>query len=150
MKPILEARQLYFKYPKTDKGLFDINLTINQGECVGIIGPNGAGKSTLLLHFNGLLKPQKGDILVNGLSTLNPDNIYKIRRLVGLVFQDPNDQILKNIVEEEVAYGLLNTGLDQGVILEKVNNALETVGLEGYNKRVTLLLSYGDKEKLSI
>jgi len=150
MDPVLEVRDISFKYPKTDKGIFDVSLKIHSGECVGLIGPNGAGKSTLLLHFNGLLKPIKGEVLVKGLSTLKPENMFKIRRLVGLVFQDPNDQILKNIVEEEVAYGLLNTGLKQSDVLERVNTALETVGLEGYNKRVTFNLSYGEKKKLSI
>ncbi len=150
MEPILEVKNLFFKYPKTDKGLFNVNMTVYRGECVGIIGPNGAGKSTLLLHFNGLLKPQSGFVLVKGLNTLNEKNISRIRREVGLVFQDPNDQILKNIVEEEVAYGLLNSGLSLDEISVKVNDALKTVGLKDYNKRVTFHLSYGEKKKLSI
>ncbi|WEU40246.1 MAG: energy-coupling factor ABC transporter ATP-binding protein [Candidatus Odinarchaeum yellowstonii] len=150
MNPILTVSDLYFKYPKTDKGLFDVNMKVYKGECVGVIGPNGAGKSTLLLHLNGLLKPQKGSIIVNGFNTLNESDVFKIRRIVGLVFQDPNDQILKNTVEEEVAYGLLNTGLEREEILRRVKTALETVGLKDYNKHVTFHLSYGEKKKLSI
>lgn len=150
MNPILTVNNLFFKYPKTDKGLFNVNMIVYRGECVGIIGPNGAGKSTLLLHLNGLLKPQKGSVIVNELNTLNEKDIFKIRRSVGLVFQDPNDQILKNTVEEEVAYGLLNTGLSEDEISLKVDAALETVGLKNYRKRVTFHLSYGEKKKLAI
>ncbi len=150
MKPLLTVNNLFFKYPKTDKGLFDVNMTVYKGECVGVIGPNGAGKSTLLLHLNGLLKPLKGSVIVDGFNTLNEKDVFKIRRIVGLVFQDPNDQILKNTVEEEVAYGLLHTGLSEEEILKKISEALNAVGLKDYNERVTFQLSYGEKKKLSI
>lgn len=150
MDPVIEMRDVRFRYPGTDKGLSGVSFTVNSGECVGVIGPNGAGKSTLLMHLNALLVPLRGVVAIDNLDTSDPQNHRLIRSKVGLVFQDPNDQILKSIVEDEVAFGPLNMGVPRSEIPGMVDRALKLTGLEGYNSKITYHLSFGEKKRLSI
>ncbi|MFX1485974.1 MAG: energy-coupling factor ABC transporter ATP-binding protein [Promethearchaeota archaeon] len=149
-RPIIVAKNVTFKYPGTGCGVTKVDFKVYPGECVGLIGPNGAGKSTFLLHLDAILIPQKGEVIVDNLNTLQPKDRLLVRQKVGFVFQDPNDQIFKNTVEEEVAYGPLNMGFQPEEVMQRVNKALRNVGLEGYNERITYNLSFGEKKKLSI
>lgn len=130
--------------------LNDITLTIRQGEFVGIIGMNGSGKSTLARLLNGLSKPTTGKVKVNGLDTRSAKQLTEIRRLVGIVFQNPDNQIVCPIVEEEVAFGPENLGLESAEVQRRVDWALQIVGLEVMRQHAPHLLSGGQKQKLAI
>lgn len=130
--------------------LNDITLTIRQGEFVGIIGMNGSGKSTLARLLNGLSKPTTGKVKVNGLDTRSAKQLTEIRRLVGIVFQNPDNQIVCPIVDEEVAFGPENLGLGSAEVQRRVDWALQIVGLEVMRQHAPHLLSGGQKQKLAI
>ena len=127
-----------------------IDLTITAGEFVAVIGTNGSGKSTLAKHLNALLLPTSGDCLINGLSTTQPENLWKIRQLVGMVFQNPDNQIVATVVEEDVAFGPENLGLPPAQIVERVETALELVGMSDYRLHGPHLLSGGQKQRVAI
>lgn len=128
MKKIIEIKKLSFTYPDGTLALKNINLDIDEQESIGIIGPNGAGKSTLLLHFNGILPVQEGEIKIFGLS-LEHKNLDMIRQSVGLVFQDPDDQLFMPTVFDDVAFGPLNLGYGKEEVEKRVKKALTAVGL---------------------
>lgn len=130
--------------------LRNITLTINQGDFVGIAGMNGSGKSTLARMMNGLILPSSGEIIINGMSTLNRNNTKKIRSLVGMLFQNPDNQIISPIVEEDVAFGPINLGLSYEKVKERTNWALEVLGLEEFRYHSPNLLSGGQKQKVAI
>jgi energy-coupling factor transport system ATP-binding protein len=132
------------------EALKDINLKIHQGEFIGIAGKNGSGKSTLVKLFNGLIFPTTGQILVNGMDTTRRDFIWEIRRHVGMVFQNPDNQIISPIVEEEIAFGPQNLGLTKSEIKDRVAWALDVVGLKELRHHAPHLLSGGQKQKLAI
>ncbi len=140
---------LSFSYPDGHEALFDVSLCLDQGEKVALVGPNGAGKSTLLSHLNGILEIQHGSIQISGL-TLNKKTIGKIRTLVGLVFQSPDDQLFSPTVYDDVAFGPIYQGLPPETIHERVRQALQMVHMEGYAKRVSHHLSVGEKKRISI
>lgn len=148
MKKLVEIRDLRFSYPDGAAALCGINLDIYEGQTLAIIGPNGAGKSTLLLHLNGLLQGE-GDIKVLGLP-LTKENISFIRSKVGLVFQDPQDQLFMPTVYEDVAFGPQNLGLSKEEIEEKVNYALQETGLPDKKDCLSYHLSLGEQRRLSI
>ncbi|NLC11525.1 MAG: energy-coupling factor transporter ATPase [Firmicutes bacterium] len=127
-----------------------VNLTVEQGEYLAIIGPNGSGKSTLARHINALLIPDSGNVWVNGLNTKEEDALWEIRRLVGMVFQNPDNQIVATTVEEDVAFGLENLGLPAKIIRQRVKEALELVGLHPYTRHAPHFLSGGQKQRLAI
>jgi cobalt/nickel transport system ATP-binding protein len=145
----IEINRLSYVYPDGQLGLKDIDLTIYLGESVALIGPNGAGKSTLLLHLNGILRGEKSNIKVLGLP-VEEKNIKEIRKKVGMVFQDPEDQLFSLNVFEDVAFGPVNMGYPQEEVERRVRQALQKVGMQGYEKRSSHHLSIGEKKRIAI
>jgi len=148
MDRIVEIENLSFVYPDGCQGLKDISLAVEPGENLAVIGPNGAGKSTLLLHLNGILR---GNSLVKvcGLP-VEEKNLKEIRRKVGLVFQDPDDQLFSPTVFDDVAFGPLNLGYSEVEVRQRVAQALEGVGLAGYEKRSSHHLSAGERKRIAL
>lgn len=130
--------------------LKDLTMDVYRGEYVSIIGPNGSGKSTLVRHFNALLIPTSGDVWVMGMNTRDPSKTWEIRQRVGMTFQNPDNQIVASTVEEEVAFGPENLGLDPADIRLRVEKALEAVGLADLRRNPTYALSGGQKQLLAI
>ena len=147
-KPIIEVRDLWHVYPGGVEALRGVSFNIHRGEFVAIIGPNGSGKSTLLKHFNGLLKPTKGEVIVDGLN-IKETTTGKLARKVGLVFQNPDHQLFAKSVREEIEYGLKNIGLSEDQIEKRIRNALEFTGLEGYEERHPLLLKKDERQRVA-
>ncbi|QDA30930.1 ATP-binding cassette domain-containing protein [Thermococcus indicus] len=144
---MIELKDIHFSYSGREV-LRGITLTIERGELFGFLGPNGAGKSTLMLHLNGILRPKKGRVIVDG---LDPSKKPKeVRRKVGIVFQDPNDQLFSPTVFEDVAFGPYNLGLRGEELRERVMWALEKVGMLEYAERETKELSFGEKKRIAI
>lgn len=143
-----------YAYPLEDgrrlTALQGINLTIRRGEFVALIGPNGSGKSTLARHFNGLLIPTKGQVWVDGLSTSDPHHLGAVRQRVGMVFQNPDNQLVASTVEEDAAFGPENLALPWQEIRQRVSEALEIVGLTEYRTHPPQWLSGGQKQRLAI
>lgn len=135
---------------RSTPALNDLSLTINEGEFLVILGRNGSGKSTFCLHLNGLLQPAGGSVSVDGLSTLNPDDVWKIRQLVAMVFQNPDNQIVATVVEEDVAFGPENLGLPRSEIRTRVDDALAAVGLSELSRYDPHLLSAGQKQRVAL
>lgn len=154
MPPFVELRGLEYSYPLDGGGqiaaLRGIDLTIERGEFLAIVGPNGSGKSTLVRHLNGLLLPTAGQVQVNGLLTSDPRNLWAIRQRVGMVFQNPDNQIVASTVEEDVAFGPENAALPPDEIRRRVDEALATVGLAEYRTRPPQMLSGGQRQLLAI
>lgn len=146
---IVEAQDLHYTYPDGTVGLDGVSFRISHGESVALVGENGAGKSTLLLHLNGYLSPAKGAVRI-GDSFLNQKNLNIIRRTVGMVFQNPDDQLFMPTVFEDVAFGPLNLGFSKVEVERKVAEALKTVGVEHLSKRPPYKLSQGEKRSVSI
>lgn len=132
------------------KAVAGVDLIINEGEFVVIIGHNGSGKSTLAKHFNGLLLPTKGQVLVDGLDTAVLENVWEIRRRVGMVFQNPDNQLVATTVEEDVAFGPENLGLAPKEIRHRVDEALELVRMTEFKTKEPHLLSGGQKQRVAI
>jgi cobalt/nickel transport system ATP-binding protein len=150
MKEIaVEISRLSYTYPDGQLGLTDINLTIHCGESVALIGPNGAGKSTLLLHLNGILRGPNSAVKMLGLPVDNK-NIREIRKKVGMVFQDPEDQLFSLNVFEDVAFGPVNMGYTEEEVARRVKQSLQKVGMQGYEKRSSHHLSIGEKKRIAI
>ena len=149
MAAILEIGDLFFRYHDGTPALKGVSLSIQQEEKVAILGPNGAGKSTLLLHFNGIHLPQQGFVRVDG-EEISQDNERQVRSKVGLVFQDPDDQVFSATVWDDVAFGPLNMGLKRKNIEERVSSALQAVGMWEYRSRAPHHLSYGQKKRVAI
>jgi ABC-type cobalt transport system, ATPase component len=130
--------------------LKNITFTIEQGDFVGIAGMNGSGKSTLVRMINGLILPSSGEVVINGMNTMNRKNIKKIRSLVGMLFQNPDNQIISPVVEEDISFGPTNLGLSYEEVKERTNWALEVLGLEEFRYHSPHLLSGGQKQKVAI
>ena len=145
---MIEINNLTFQYPDGRSALKNISLRVEKFEKVAIIGPNGAGKSTLLLHLNGILQGQ-GEVQVDGLA-LSKENLPLVRSKVGMVFQNPDDQLFSLTVGEDVAFGPSCQGVDQAAIQIKVKNALQAVQLDGFENRHPFHLSGGEKKRASI
>jgi len=151
MCEFLKADNLCFSYTENSALVLDhIDLTINQGEYVAILGHNGSGKSTLAKHCNGILLPSGGTMYVGGMETSNEDLIYEIRRQCGMVFQNPDNQIVATVVEEDVAFGPENLGLPQDELRARVDHALKAVGMYEYRDHAPHLLSGGQKQRVAI
>ncbi len=147
--PLIAVTHVSFAYPDGRPALHDVSLSVAPGERVALVGPNGAGKSTLLLHFNGILQPQSGTVQVKGLE-VRPDALGQVRAAVGLVFEDPNDQLFSPTVFEDVAFGPLYQGLSDTAVRERVTQALAAVGMEAYASRAPYYLSAGEKRRIAI
>lgn len=147
--PAIAVHQLSFHYPDGRQALEDLSFTINHGEKVALVGPNGAGKSTLMLHLNGLLQGQQGEILIDGLA-IAKENLRIVRGKVGLVFQNPDDQLFSPTVFEDVAFGPLHMGYPEPEIHARVGSALEAVGMDSYAQRLSHHLSVGEKKRIAI
>jgi len=145
----IELKELSFAYPDGQKALAGIDLAIPTGQAVGLIGPNGAGKSTLLLHLNGIIQSTHGSVTILG-TPLNKKNLKWVRSKVGLVFQNPDDQLFSPTVFDDVAFGPINMGFTPEEIDRRVTRALGSVGMTGYKKRSPHHLSIGEKKRISI
>lgn len=148
MHHTIEVRSLRFAYPDGYLALRGVDLHISPGEKVALVGPNGAGKSTLILHLNGILRGE-GDVRVCGLP-VQDENLGKIRASVGLVFQDPDDQLFSPSVGEDVAFGPMYMGLAEADVGRRVDQALAAVGMPGSAERVPHHLSGGEKKRIAI
>lgn len=147
----LSTENLSFTYPDGTQALKNINIEIEKGEKVAIIGPNGAGKSTLFSHFNGLTEPTSGCVKIEGKAiSFEKDKLLKVRQKVGIVFQDPNDQLFAPTVKEDIAFGPMNLGLSYGEVEKRVEDALKMVGMENYEDKTPHHLSGGQQKRIAI
>ncbi len=146
---IVEVKDLEFRYPDQTAALRKVSFVIRHGESVAIVGANGAGKSTLLLHLNGYLTPSVGQVRI-GDSLLTRNTLQEVRRTVGMVFQDPDDQLFMSTVFDDVAFGPLNLGLTPEEVTQRVEDALATVGVSDLRNRPPYRLSTGQKRRVAI
>ncbi len=150
---MISARGLSHHYGSGDKrveALSDINLTVEAGEFVAIIGPNGSGKSTLAKHMNALLLPSEGVMEIKGMDTRDSTNLWEIRRVAGMVFQNPDNQMVATMVEEDVAFGPENLGIPADEIRRRVPAALTSVEMAGFERHAPHHLSGGQKQRVAI
>ncbi|MCQ1534261.1 ATP-binding cassette domain-containing protein [Methanosarcina sp. KYL-1] len=148
--PVIEVKELCHRYPHLAANALDsISLKVYRGERIAVLGANGAGKSTLFKHLNGILRPLSGEVLVRG-EKITKKNVRTCRETVGIVFQDPDDQVLAPSVEEDVAFGPINMGLPREEVEARVKEALEMVGLSGFEERAPHHLSGGQKKLVAI
>ncbi len=145
---VVKVNDLHFSYPDGNEALRGVSFNLCAGDKVALVGPNGAGKSTLMLHLNGILTG-RGEIEVGGMR-LNPDNLPVIRAMVGLVFQNPDDQLFSPTVFEDVAFGPLHMGLSEDEVRARVDEALRMVHMTNYRDRLCHHLSVGEKKRISI
>ena len=155
MSEIISVEHLAYTYPGVEDTpgipvFEDMNLKIQEGSFVAILGTNGCGKSTLAKHFNSILLPTGGKVYVCGIDTSNEDRIMTVRHNVGMVFQNPDNQIVANVVEEDVAFGPENLGIASPEIRHRVDNALKQVGMYEYREHAPHLLSGGQKQRIAI
>ena len=155
MNTMIECRNLIFKYTAGENqeekiAINDVNLQIKEGEFIAILGHNGSGKSTMAKHMNALLIPTEGKMLVNKMDTSDMNNLWNIRETAGMVFQNPDNQLVATIVEEDVAFGPENLGVAPEEIRKRVDEALERVGMSEYKKHAPHLLSGGQKQRIAI
>lgn len=148
---MLEVKDLKYSYNKDYQALKGVSLKVEKGEMVALLGKNGAGKSTLFLHLNGIYEPDEGHVFIDG-EELKYDkkSLLKFRQKVGIVFQNPDDQIFAPTVEEDVAFGPLNLGLPMEEVQNRVEEALKRVGMSGYEKKAPHHLSGGQKKRVAI
>lgn len=154
MEEILRARDVSFAYPQEEDDaplvLDGVNIKIKKGEFVAILGHNGSGKSTIAKHFNAILLPTSGDVYVYGMNTKQEENLLKIRQTAGMVFQNPDNQIVATIVEEDVAFAPENLGVEPSEIRKRVDEALKAVNMYDYRDRAPHQLSGGQKQRVAI
>lgn len=146
---MIEVKDVYFAYPSGVEALQGVSLKIQNGEFVAIMGQNGAGKTTLVKHFNGLLKPSKGNVLVDGIDTRDV-SVATLARKVGFVFQNPDHQLFSETVEGEIAFALRNFGFKENVIKRRVTWALNLLGLTQYRKTSPFMLSGGERKRVAL
>ncbi|GAB4549798.1 MAG: ABC transporter ATP-binding protein [Anaerolineae bacterium] len=147
--PVLVIENLTFRYPDGIQALGNVSLQVQHGERVALLGANGAGKSTLLLHLNGVLRASSGSIQINGIP-VEEKTLGKIRSLVGLVFQNPDDQLFSPHVYQDVAFGPLHMGLPESEVRARVEAALAAVGMGDYANRISHHLSGGEKKRAAL
>lgn len=152
---MIECRNLVFKYTASENqeekiAINDVNLQITEGEFIAILGHNGSGKSTMAKHMNALLIPTDGKMLVNKMDTSDMNNLWNVRETAGMVFQNPDNQLVATIVEEDVAFGPENLGVPPEEIRKRVDEALERVGMSEYKRHAPHLLSGGQKQRIAI
>lgn len=147
--PVIRMRQVRHTYPDGHPALDGVDLHIHPGERVALLGPNGAGKTTLVLHLNGILVPTSGDVAVSGLPVTR-EHLAEVRRQVGIVFQDPDDQLFMTTVAQDVAFGPRNLGLSPAEVDRRVGDALEAVGMSEVAGRAPHHLSFGQKRRVAV
>lgn len=154
---MIKCTNVSFKYIKNSEGLNeekyavkDVNLEVKKGEFLVILGHNGSGKSTIAKHMNALVVPTDGIVVVDGLNTSDSDNVWNIRSKAGMVFQNPDNQLVATIVEEDVAFGPENLGIEPSEIRRRVDESLEKVGMSKYKRHAPHLLSGGQKQRIAI
>lgn len=151
---MIQIKNLSFKYDTEDENakqiIKNVSLDIHEGEFIALLGHNGSGKSTLAKLINGLLIPQEGDVLVEGLNTRSDDDIWAIRAEAGMVFQNPDNQLVATVVEDEVAFGPENLGIAPENIRKRVDDSLRIVGMSEFKKHAPHLLSGGQKQRVAI
>jgi len=147
---IITAENLTFRYNDGKDIIKNLSLEIEEGDFVAILGHNGSGKSTFAKHLNAILTPTEGKVTVAGLDTSDDNNLAAIRRTVGMVFQNPDNQIIATVVEEDVAFALENLGVEREEMLRRVDEALDAVGMLKYKKHSTTQLSGGQKQRIAI
>ncbi len=151
MSALIRFEKVSFSYPgDEDESLHEIDLEIEEGSFVAVLGHNGSGKSTLAKHTNAVLTPTEGRVYVGGIDTRDEDRLLDIRRQVGMVFQNPDNQIVSNVVEDDVAFAPENLGVPTAEIRERVDSALRLVGMYEYRKHAPHLLSGGQKQRVAI
>jgi len=146
---MIEVEEVHFTYPNGVEALKNVSLIVNNGEFIAIMGQNGAGKTTLVKHFNGLLKPSKGVIRVDGVETTKT-SVAALARTVGFVFQNPDHQLFSETVEEEIAFALKNFGFEEEAIQKRITWALNLLGLTQYRKTSPFLLSGGERKRVAL
>ncbi|PRY82426.1 energy-coupling factor ABC transporter ATP-binding protein [Alkalibacterium olivapovliticus] len=151
MSEIINVENVTYRYDDEDQraALQDVSFSVTKGEWVAIIGPNGSGKSTLAKTINGLIEPDNGDVTVGGLA-LNEKNVWSIREMVGMVFQNPDNQFVGSTVQDDVAFGLENLGIPREEMIERVRDALDKVNMLEYAEREPARLSGGQKQRVAI
>ena len=151
MSAIIRFENVHFTYPDdTRESLTGVSLAIEEGSFVAVLGHNGSGKSTLAKHMNAILVPSEGRVLVDGLDTADENNLLDVRHTVGMVFQNPDNQIVANVVEDDVAFAPENLGVPSAEIRERVDNALRQVGMYELRMHAPHLLSGGQKQRVAI
>jgi cobalt transport protein ATP-binding subunit len=149
MHHTVEVNNLWFSYPDGHEALHNVSLSIEPDERVALVGPNGAGKSTLMLHLNGILRSTRGEVCVGGLDVTD-ENLGQIRAWVGMVFQNPDDQLFSPKVFDDVAFGPLHMDLPEDEVRHRVDKALASVGMSAYVDRISHHLSMGEKKRIAI
>jgi len=147
--PVLDVQGLAYAYPDGHQALYGVNLHVHRGERVALLGPNGAGKTTLVLHLNGILNAGAGTVNVSGLS-VEKKNLAEVRRRVGVVFQDPDDQLFMPSVRDDVAFGPANLGIKGAALDRTVKDALDKVGMADFIDRPPHHLSYGQRRRVAV
>lgn len=151
VEPIIEAKGLAFSYVDGTQALVDVNLSIPRGKKVTFLGPNGSGKTTLFLHFNGLMKPDRGKVYIDGREiTYKHANLLEVRKKVGIIFQDPETQLFSSSVRQEISFGPINLGLSRPEVEARVDQAMADTGISDLKDKPTHFLSYGQKKRVSI
>ena len=151
MEPIIRLQDISYTYPEADTPALDgLSLDLYPGTFTAVLGANGCGKSTLAKHLNAILLPSRGRVLVRDMDTADPDMLIPIRRRVGMVFQNPDNQIVANVVEDDVAFAPENLGVDPEEIRHRVDGALRHVGMYDYRLHAPHLLSGGQKQRIAI
>jgi len=148
-EPVLDVVDLAYAYPDGHQALYGVNLAIERGERVALLGPNGAGKTTLVLHLNGIIEAVQGSVDVTGIR-VGKDTVAEVRRRVGLVFQDPDDQLFMPSVADDVAFGPANNGVKGAELEARVHHALEQVGMAEFARRPPHHLSFGQRRRVAV
>lgn len=147
---LIETQNLCYSYSTSKRNVLNnINFTADEKQRIAVLGPNGAGKSTLFRHFNGILKPVSGSVLING-QAISKSNLLEVRRLVGLVFQNPDDQVFSTTVEQDIAFGPYNLGLDDEEVAKRVDAVVHMLGLEELRNRPPHQISGGERKRVAI
>ena len=148
---ILEIKDLHYNYPDGTQAIKGIDFDVEEGQMISILGPNGAGKSTFFLHFNGIIEPTSGDVIIEGKKLeYDKKSLLEARAKVGVVFQNPDDQLFAPTVFEDVAFGPMNMGLDEDEVKQRVEESLEVVGMSEYAHKAPHHLSGGQKKRVAI
>ena len=151
MKPLIRFENVHYTYPGDElESLCGVDLSVEKGSFVAVLGHNGSGKSTLAKHMNAILVPDAGRVLIDGIDTADEERVLDVRRRVGMVFQNPDNQIVANVVEDDVAFAPENLGVEPAEIRRRVNAALRLVGMYDYRMHAPHLLSGGQKQRVAI